>query len=128
MNCRLEAGQNYYIHIIQREGISTYKINIGIPKEVKQISNGVYTGNIKYIGQMDRYTSDFSRGKYFIEFSDINAESRIKVEIKSSNNTVVLTAYPTEEPLAFEIEENDTYKIYVKQKDDFTDYKIRIYK
>lgn len=127
VNCQLIAGKNYHIHITQIDGNPSYKISIGIPKEIKQINDGVYIGNIKYIGQIDRYTTHFKSGKYFISFSDINADSEIRVTIESSNKTKTLVATPTDEPIAFEIKTDDTYKIYIEYVQEFTNYKIDIY-
>ena len=126
VTCALEKDIEYKIHIIQKDGFPKFEISIGIPKKKRTISDGVISGSIHYIDQVDRYIYPLSQGTYFLSFSDINADSDIRVEIESSKKERIFAASKSEEDIQFEVDKDDEYTIFITQRTGFTDYTVRI--
>lgn len=126
-NIELNQEETYRIEISQEEDFVDYEINIGVPKEIKEITGDVITGDLKYEEQKDRYiykpntTGDY---RFDFEIDDINNEYEFK--ILESNNEYVLNSSSAAEGKTVELFKGKIYTIIVKQSYGMSKYKINI--
>ena len=89
-NIELTQGETYVLEIIQRNGLPTCTVEIGIPNSPKIVDDNSINEKIRFIGQEDtyNYTAPLS-GKYGFHLDISNVEYSYNVKVIGSKNNVI---------------------------------------
>ncbi|WP_294905619.1 hypothetical protein [uncultured Eubacterium sp.] len=125
----LNKDETYKIVLTQLEGFPTAIITIGIPNEEKNISNHTVSGKINYIGQEDNYIfhTELS-GFYRFDFKTDNSDYNYNVTLKNEINEELfcLDYNVNSHGKGIYLNENEEYKLQVKQEEGTPQYDILI--
>lgn len=124
----LEAGARYRIVMSQYEGMASYKIQVGIPKEVTSINGASIVGSLDFPEQQDRYsfTTPIS-GIYSFMCEFNNANHFVSFDIFDSKNGQIkdVTLYEGDDT-SIDLTAGQTYSIIVSQYEGQPQYEIKI--
>lgn len=120
----LESEKNYILSIEYRNGECDYKLNIGEPISITDITNNSsVVGSIKYKDQKDRYyyTAQVS-GTYRFS-TDLSSGGSAYVRISGQNGNSIKWGY---DALTIDLESGKTYILSIEYRDGKCDYEIDI--
>lgn len=130
VTANLEKGKTYTIKIVQKYKFSNYKITVGVPKEIRDISGlKAVKDTITYEDQQNVYTYTASvSGNYRFDITDNNASAYYTIFVIDSRDSIVKSASTLYhgDGITAQLEAGQTYTIKMCQKYKFSNYEIKI--
>lgn len=123
----LEKGETYLLKVEQAEGLAEYKISIGVPEEVKEVTDSKIEGQLKFTDQRDVYNYKAPRtGIYRFDFDIDDVSLRYKYTIYDEKKEEIAYAFSSDEGKTVELEKGKTYQIFVEEAEGAAQYTITI--
>lgn len=120
----LEEGKTYILSIEYLNGSCEYKLNIGVPQPISDITEKtVVSGNITYQDQKDRYRFTASVSGTYRFDTDLSAGSEVRVQILGENDVSI--DYGTNS-LTIDLEEGKTYILAIEYRNGPCSYTVNI--
>lgn len=126
----LSEGSIYYLRVQQYRSIGTYTLNIGLKKDIVDISNvTAVSDSIQYTDQQNDYlfATDIS-GTYRFEFSDVPDGTDLRLEIYNSGWEKIKSDYDLDDGdgLTVSLNEGEIYYLRVQQYRNLGSYILNI--
>lgn len=124
----LVENQTYQIILQQINGISyTYSLKIHVPHAIQAVTGKKITDSTEFTDQQNIYTFSVpATGTYAFHIETTDATASISIDIQNEKKESVATKRVSSSETEFkaELTANQTYKIYIAQKEGFCNYTV----
>lgn len=121
----MEKDVKYRIEVEYDTELCSYNLEIGVPKEVKEVSAGkAIADSITYVHQENRYTfTPSSSGEYVVKASNRTNDYNVEIYMYDANNNRILRNH--NEGIV-NLTSGTLYTIYVCYVDNLCDYSLTV--
>ena len=125
----LKEGDRYTVKMIQRSGLGSFTLGIGIPKEWTDLGNSrIIADSMSFSEQDNRYTiTPQTTGRHYIWISRAMNGFRVWLRVYDRQGYSLGSYYLAQgDGFGVDLAAGETYYIYVKQHSQKGDYELRI--